>query len=202
MVVQELVPADASGVLFTANPLTGARDQVMINAGWGLGEAIVGGLVTPDTVVVDKASGAIADAADRRKDGDDRAARRTARARRRCRPISAHVAVLSRAQAAELARLGTRIEQLYGRPMDIEWAHPRRPHLRRAGPPDHRAAEPAGSTPLPNGTCPAPKGTTCARASSTPADPLSPLFATLGLPAGTSHGQLTHTLGMGDVLQT
>ena len=59
VVVQELVPADAAGIMFTANPLTGARDQVMINAAWGLGEAIVGGLVTPDTVVVEKASGAI-----------------------------------------------------------------------------------------------------------------------------------------------
>src|SRR6266700_3529016 len=59
VVVQELVPADAAGILFTANPLTGARDQVMINAAWGLGEAIVGGQVTPDTVVVEKATGAI-----------------------------------------------------------------------------------------------------------------------------------------------
>jgi phosphoenolpyruvate synthase/pyruvate phosphate dikinase len=59
VVVQELVPADVAGIMFTANPLTGTRDQVMMNAAWGLGEAIVGGLVTPDTVVVEKASGAI-----------------------------------------------------------------------------------------------------------------------------------------------
>jgi pyruvate,water dikinase len=52
VVVQELVLADAAGILFTVNPLTGARDQMMINAAWGLGEAIVGGLVTPHTVVV------------------------------------------------------------------------------------------------------------------------------------------------------
>ena len=39
------MPADAAGILFTANPLTGARDQVVINAAWGLGEAIVGGRV-------------------------------------------------------------------------------------------------------------------------------------------------------------
>jgi pyruvate,water dikinase len=59
VVVQELVLADAAGILFTANPLTGERDQVMINAAWGLGEAIVSGQVTPDTVVVDRASGTI-----------------------------------------------------------------------------------------------------------------------------------------------
>ena len=43
VIVQQLVPAESSGVLFTANPLTGRRDQAMISASWGLGEAIVGG---------------------------------------------------------------------------------------------------------------------------------------------------------------
>ena len=57
--VQQLVPADVAGVLFTANPMTGSRDQVMINAAWGLGEAIVGGHVTPDTLIVDKPTGVI-----------------------------------------------------------------------------------------------------------------------------------------------
>jgi phosphoenolpyruvate synthase/pyruvate phosphate dikinase len=52
VVVQELVSADAAGVLFTANPLTGARDELVVNAAWGLGEAVVGGLVTPDTYVL------------------------------------------------------------------------------------------------------------------------------------------------------
>src|SRR5579859_716368 len=56
VVVQELVLADADGILFTSNPLTGARDQMIINAAWGLGEAIVSGQITPDTVVVDRAS--------------------------------------------------------------------------------------------------------------------------------------------------
>ena len=48
VVVQMLVLAEASGVMFTANPANGCRDQIMISAAWGLGEAIVGGLVTPD----------------------------------------------------------------------------------------------------------------------------------------------------------
>src|SRR6266567_533755 len=43
VVVQQLVPADAAGIMFTANPVTGGHDQIMINAAWGLGEAIVGG---------------------------------------------------------------------------------------------------------------------------------------------------------------
>jgi pyruvate,water dikinase len=59
VVVQAMVLAEAAGILFTANPMSGARDEIVLNAAWGLGEAIVGGLVTPDQVVVDKATGAI-----------------------------------------------------------------------------------------------------------------------------------------------
>ena len=54
VVVQLLVPADAAGVLFTANPISGARDQALITATWGLGEALVSSAVTPDTLVVDR----------------------------------------------------------------------------------------------------------------------------------------------------
>jgi pyruvate,water dikinase len=53
IVVQELVPAEVSGVIFTANPTTGARDELVINASYGLGEAIVSGEVSPDTFVLD-----------------------------------------------------------------------------------------------------------------------------------------------------
>ena len=59
VVVQILIPAEAAGILFTANPLNGQRDQVVINASWGLGEAVVGGMVTPDTLTVDKSSGEV-----------------------------------------------------------------------------------------------------------------------------------------------
>ncbi|MEV0230580.1 PEP/pyruvate-binding domain-containing protein, partial [Nonomuraea sp. NPDC050786] len=52
VVVQELVEAESAGVMFTADPVTGNRDEIVVNASWGLGEAVVGGQVTPDTVVV------------------------------------------------------------------------------------------------------------------------------------------------------
>ncbi|MEX0750160.1 MAG: PEP/pyruvate-binding domain-containing protein [Dehalococcoidia bacterium] len=55
VLVQELVPSDVSAVVFSANPLNGERDEVMINANWGLGESIVGGSSTPDTFIVSKA---------------------------------------------------------------------------------------------------------------------------------------------------
>lgn len=54
VLVQQLVPSDVSAVAFSANPITGCRDEVMINANWGLGESIVGGIATPDTFVVEK----------------------------------------------------------------------------------------------------------------------------------------------------
>ena len=54
VVVQELVFADAAGIMFTANPIDGERNETIINAAWGLGEAIVSGAVTPDTLTVNK----------------------------------------------------------------------------------------------------------------------------------------------------
>lgn len=134
VVVQELVPADAAGVLFTANPLTGARDQLLINAAWGLGEAIVGGQVTPDTLVFDKATATLVEQQISRKElMTVRTADRT-----REQPVPAELrerAVLSPAQAAVLAQLGLRIERLYGQPMDIEWAlHEERMFILQARP--------------------------------------------------------------------
>jgi phosphohistidine swiveling domain-containing protein len=195
VVVQELVPADTAGILFTANPLTGARDQMMINAAWGLGEAIVGGQVTPDTIVVDKASGAIIKQEIAEKDV------MTVRTQigTHEQPVPADrrtQAVLSPVQAADLARIGRQIEDLYGQPIDIEWAfHDGHISILQARPitalPDWptsatksqvpQTAEPQG---LPLWELPNPKGQYW-RASVVELlpDPLSPLFASLGLPA-------------------
>lgn len=54
VLVQQLVPSDVSAVVFSANPITGSRDEIMINSNWGLGESIVGGTATPDMFVVQK----------------------------------------------------------------------------------------------------------------------------------------------------
>jgi phosphoenolpyruvate synthase/pyruvate phosphate dikinase len=121
VVVQQLIAADVAGVLFTANPITGARHQVMMNASWGLGEAIVGGLVTPDSLIVDKTTGRIVV-----QEIADKAVMtvRTASGTHEVPvpPRQRRQPVLAPAQAAELAQLGLAIEQLYGQPMDIEWA--------------------------------------------------------------------------------
>jgi rifampicin phosphotransferase len=121
VVVQQLVPADAAGVVFTANPVTGARDELVINAAWGLGEAIVGGQVTPDTIIFNRHTGAIASEEIAEKEVMTvRLAEGT-----REEPVPAGKrkrSALEPAQAAELAHLAVKIERLYGLPMDIEWA--------------------------------------------------------------------------------
>jgi pyruvate,water dikinase len=121
VVVQQLVPADSAGILFTANPVDGTRDQVVINATWGLGEAIVSGRVTPDTVIVAKESQRILSRETTTK------AIMTVRTDHGTedQPIpqsQQDQQVLDDATAAELARYGAQIEAHYGLPMDIEWA--------------------------------------------------------------------------------
>ncbi|GGL12210.1 PEP/pyruvate-binding domain-containing protein [Nocardia jinanensis] len=181
VVVQELVPAEAAGIAFTADPVTGTRDRVLINAAWGLGEAIVGGQVTPDTFVVAKADGTVLqqDIGDKQVmtvRSPDGTREERVPADRRDRPA------LSPAQASELARVAVGIEQLYGQPMDIEWAlHDRRLFIVQARPitalPDPALADPAWTMPDPHGRYV--RGSVMELLP----EPLSPLFATLGLPA-------------------
>jgi phosphoenolpyruvate synthase len=121
VVVQRLVPADAAGVLFTANPLTGQRDQILINATWGLGEAIVSGQVTPDTVIVDKTdwqvvSSEIATKTVMTVRTDTGTHEQPVPAEQQKRPV------LDDPTAVQLARYGVQIATHYGIPMDIEWA--------------------------------------------------------------------------------
>lgn len=182
VVVQELVPAEAAGILFTANPVSGSRDEMVINASWGLGEAIVGGLVTPDTIHVDKASGKIKqiDVAEKtvitvaantgtREEGlnDSRRMER----------------VLSDAQVAELVGIGREIERFYGCPQDIEWCLAGEQFSIVQSRPITSLPEPQVPPPtewkLPRGAYAAVRNNIVELM----ADPLSPLFATLGLSA-------------------
>lgn len=120
VVVQTLVPAEAAGILFTANPLNGRRNEVLINAAWGLGEAIVGGLVTPDTYTVDKSTGQVVARAI--ADKQVMTVRTAQETEERPVPAAQRTApVLDDAQLVALARLGAQIEALYGTPQDIEW---------------------------------------------------------------------------------
>jgi pyruvate,water dikinase len=120
VVVQELVFADAAGVMFTANPVSGKRDEIMITAAWGLGESLVSGMVTPDALTVAKATGKVI----QRETAEKQVMTVRTETGTREAPVpepQKKKAVLSDAQAAELAALGHQIEQLYEIPMDIEW---------------------------------------------------------------------------------
>jgi rifampicin phosphotransferase len=121
VVVQQMVEAEAAGVMFTANPSNGRRDETVISAAWGLGESVVSGSVNTDNIVVHTPDGAvlssaIADKAVMTIYAEQRTQEIPVSADKRMRPV------LSEAEAAKLAAYGTRIENHFGAPQDIEWA--------------------------------------------------------------------------------
>lgn len=121
VLVQELVPADVSAVVFSANPVTGSRDEVMINANWGLGESIVGGTATPDTFVVSKHPMGVSWRDVARKDrmtvmtGDGTMEVDVP-------PELQMVPSLDDEQIRAMTQLALRLEQLLGHPVDVECA--------------------------------------------------------------------------------
>ncbi|MHC1560808.1 PEP/pyruvate-binding domain-containing protein [Actinomycetospora sp. C-140] len=121
VVVQRMVEAEASGVLFTAEPTTGRRDRILISAAWGLGESVVGGLAATDEIVVDKGTLAeVARTVATKTEMTVPTGGGTTQA-----PVPAdrrRTGVLDAAAVAELARLGVRAEEHFGAPQDIEWA--------------------------------------------------------------------------------
>lgn len=119
VVVQKMVPADAAGVLFTANPVTGERSEMVVDASPGLGESVVSGRVTPahyvlkgrgtlrsfmpgsgEVVIVPDAAGGTVERPGGRSPGRS----------------------LAPEQLRELAGLGRKAQDLFGRPQDMEWA--------------------------------------------------------------------------------
>ncbi|MEF8831690.1 MAG: phosphoenolpyruvate synthase, partial [Halobacteriales archaeon] len=122
VVVQEMVPADKSGVLFTSHPSTGAK-QVIVEAAWGLGEGVVSGSVSPDNYVVDRTDGEIegVTVADKKtmyvldEETGETVERAVPEDRRDAR-------VLDEDEIGELVELGERVEDHYGTPQDVEWA--------------------------------------------------------------------------------
>jgi pyruvate,water dikinase len=119
VVVQEMVFPQAAGILFTADPVTSNRKVVSIDAGFGLGEALVAGLVNPDVYKVRDGDIVHKEIATKQRgvhaspDGGTREL--VIEPERRRQPA------LSDAQAVRLARLGRRIEAHFGCPQDIEW---------------------------------------------------------------------------------
>src|SRR5262249_43063030 len=120
VVVQVLLDPDTAGVMFTCNPVTGA-DERMIEASWGLGEAVVAGLVIPDSYRVDRTGHVL-----ERRCGLKRVAiRRVAGGGTFEEDVAAGLVeqlCLDDGQLEELNRLAERCEHVYGPNRDIEWA--------------------------------------------------------------------------------
>ncbi len=124
VVAQVMVPSDVSGILFTANPATGERSEMVINASFGLGEAVVSGQVTPDTYIVDRATcqakETIIGPKELRIVSDGSDGTRFEDVEESVRGQSS----LTDAQIEELATTALAIEALYDDlPQDIEWAY-------------------------------------------------------------------------------
>ncbi|NIS81083.1 MAG: hypothetical protein GTO14_12940 [Anaerolineales bacterium] len=200
-IVQVLVPAEAAGILFTANPINGRRDQLIINAAWGLGEAVVGGLVTPDTYIMDKETGR----EQKREIADKQVMTvRIANATEE-QPVAENlrrVPVLDEDSASELTQLGVKIEEIYQMPMDVEWAIFDGKYAILQARPITALPEPEPDPPtewkLPKGNYAALRNNIVELM----ADPLTPLFGSLGLAAvNTSMNRLLeHFFGRPDLM--
>ena len=121
VVVQLMAPATAAGVLFTVNPVSGDAGEMVINATWGLGEALVSGHVTPDSYIVDKSTAAIKQA-DLGSKLVMTAATDAGTAEVPVTPELQTRQVLDARQVAKLVRWGHALEQHFGKPQDVEWA--------------------------------------------------------------------------------
>ncbi|MBP8293853.1 MAG: PEP/pyruvate-binding domain-containing protein, partial [Caldilineaceae bacterium] len=121
VVVQVMAPATAAGVIFTVNPVTGAAGEMLINATWGLGEALVAGRVNPDEIVVEKQSGRIKQSTVGEK-AVMTATAATGVTEVAVAPAQRDKLALTAEQVSELARLGRELETLFGAAQDVEWA--------------------------------------------------------------------------------
>ena len=121
VVVQKMVQSEISGIAFTVHPVTKDPNQMVIEAGFGLGEAIVGGMVTPDTYIVHKDDFSILDI---NVSQQAFAIVKTAKGNlnKKLSPAQGGKQKLAGRQIVELAEICKRIEAHYAHPQDIEWA--------------------------------------------------------------------------------
>jgi pyruvate,water dikinase len=123
--VQLMVDADTAGVLFTANPVTSATDEIIIESNWGIGESVVSGMAVADHYVLDK---------DTLKTKSSRIPKKTVmvtiddtkgsgRTEREVPEELASRPTLSGAQIAELGAAGKEIARHFGFEADVEWAY-------------------------------------------------------------------------------
>jgi pyruvate,water dikinase len=123
--VQRMVNSDVAGVLFTANPITGNTNEIVIEANWGLGESVVSGKSMNDFFLLDKPSLAIETRRISKKTVTITFDREQGFGRKEyaVSPERACAQTLSEAQVHELGKTGREIEELFGSPQDVEWAY-------------------------------------------------------------------------------
>jgi phosphoenolpyruvate synthase/pyruvate phosphate dikinase len=117
-----MVQSEISGITFTVHPVTKDKNQMVIEAGFGLGEAIVGGLITPDTYIVHKNNYAIADI---NVSEQTMAIVKTPKGNveKKLKPAQGSKQKLIGKQIVEIAKICVSIENHYKHPQDIEWAY-------------------------------------------------------------------------------
>jgi pyruvate,water dikinase len=120
VVVQALLDPETAGVMFTQNPITGADERV-VEASWGLGEAVVAGLVIPDHFRIDR-DGAVLERIAGRKQVAIRSRTDGGTFEEQVPPELVERLCLDDAQLGELNELAARCEGVYGAGRDIEWA--------------------------------------------------------------------------------
>ncbi len=183
VVVQTMVPSEVSGILFTANPTSGERSEIIINASYGLGEAVVSGQVTPDTYIVQRPDLSVKESVLGPKeqkivyDGEQGI---------RIEDVSEnerHHSSLSDTMIKELCKTAIEIEGLYnGLPQDIEWAFcDGKLHLLQSRPITNLPVQPIDVEWAP--TLPA-KCVSRRQIAENMPDPISPLFEDLYLTQG------------------
>ena len=121
VVVQQQISSDKSGVIFTTDPIRARTDQMVIEAAYGLGEALVSGLVTPDNYVA-RRDGRLKKSTVARQ---DRMVVRRAGGGTETVELDDHEArsqVLDEAEIARLVEIGLELEAAFGSPQDVEWA--------------------------------------------------------------------------------
>lgn len=122
VVIQKMIQSDSSGIIFTVEPVTNDPHNLVIEAGYGLGEAIVSGSVTPDHYVIDKKNLEILEKEIARQtwkiakvaEGDKHV---------NIAPEDQKKQKLPDEEIKKLAEIGIKIEEHYGKPQDIEWAY-------------------------------------------------------------------------------
>lgn len=126
VVVQKMVNSAKSGVMFTANPINNNVDEIMINASWGLGEAVVSGLVTPDEYIVNKDDKSIVEENIAEKNmmvikDSDNVGTVEIKVKEHLGKEQVNAECLTEEELNTLINYGLKIEELYGTYQDIEW---------------------------------------------------------------------------------